>query len=212
MQVYNHFTTNVNIYRRNPNPTAKNFDDIFIGRAKKEVFHVPLHAIYAESRELYFSMRGYRTSVQGFSWNTNPSDFNYAHQLHCDPTKTFEPLYINASRLKTEIYYENTSKYTLLSAFYTIHLRPPLYLCNSLPIDIKVSVAGCSVRKEDGLEAQSSLQMAMNSGGYSREDFLDYGEKEVKSGNVLHLPTVRLSARGMESKSFLVVRVSKTQK
>ncbi|XP_016940577.3 intermembrane lipid transfer protein Vps13 [Drosophila suzukii] len=204
--IHNHFTTSVNIYRRNLAPTAESFDDIFIGRVgPHSVFHVPLHAIYADSKELYFSMRGYRTSVQGISWAANPSDMNYSHQLHCDPTKTFESLIINARRKKSEVYYENTSKYTLLSAFYTIHLRPPLYLRNSLPINIQVSVAGCSVRKEDALDTQSSVQVMDK--GYSKEDFLDYGEKPVNSGDVLHLPTVRLAATNKEAKSFLVVRL-----
>lgn len=139
----------------------------------------------------------------------NPSDLNYSHQLHCDPTNTFEPLIMNARRSKSEVYFENTNKYTLLSAFYTIHLRPPLYLRNSLPINIQVSVAGCSVRKEDGLDAQSSQRFVDR--GYRKEDFLDYGEKPVNSGDVLHLPTVRLASKGKESKSFLVVRVSISQ-
>ncbi|XP_017018537.1 intermembrane lipid transfer protein Vps13 [Drosophila kikkawai] len=206
VSIHNHFTCHIDIYRRNTNPTADNFEDIYVGQAKKgEVFHVPLHAIYADAKDLYFSMQGYRTSVQGIAWNTNPSDFNYSHQLHCNPTKTFEPLYINAQRKKTEIYNEYSNKYTMLSAFYTIHLRPPLYLRNSLPINIMVSVAGCSVMKEENLDAQSSMQLSKESS--IREEFLDYGEKEVKSGNVLHLPTVRLSTKGTESKSVLVVRL-----
>ncbi|XP_017049520.1 vacuolar protein sorting-associated protein 13 [Drosophila ficusphila] len=206
VSVHNHFTNSINIYRRNTMPTAQSFEDIFVGRVRAgEVFHVPLHAIYAEPKELHFSMRGYRTSVQGISWAASPSDLNYSHQLHCGPTKTFEPLFINARRKKTEVYFENTSKYTLLSATYTIHLRPPLYLRNSLPINIKVSVAGCSVRKEDGLDAQSSQRVVDR--GFNKEDFLDYGEKEVNSGDVLHLPTVRLAGKNKESKSFLVVRL-----
>ncbi|XP_052841610.1 intermembrane lipid transfer protein Vps13 [Drosophila gunungcola] len=206
VSVHNHFTTGMNIYRRNPAPTAQSFEDIYVGRVRPgEVFHVPLHAIYAEHKDLYFSMKGYRTSVQGISWSASPSDLNYSHQLHCDPTKTFEPLIINARRKKSEVYFENTTKYTLLSAFYTIHLRPPLYLRNSLPINIQVSVAGCSVRKEDGLDGQSSMKVIDK--GYSKEDFLDYGEKEVQSGDVLHLPTVRLASRDKEAKSFLVVRL-----
>ncbi|XP_017078120.1 vacuolar protein sorting-associated protein 13 [Drosophila eugracilis] len=206
VRVHNHFTTSVSIYRRNTAPTAECFQDIYIGRVRPgEVFHVPLHAIYADAKELYFSMRGYRTSVQGISWAASPSDLNYSHPLHCDPTKTFEPLIINARRKKTEVYFEGTNKYTLLSAFYTIHLRPPLYLRNSLPINIQVSVAGCSVLKEDGLDTVSSMQLVDK--GYNKEDFLDYGEKPVDSGNVLHLPTVRLASKDNEAKSFLVVRL-----
>ncbi|XP_017019677.1 intermembrane lipid transfer protein Vps13-like [Drosophila kikkawai] len=201
VSIHNHFTCHIDVYRRNTHPTVDNFQDIFVGRVKRgQVFHVPLHAIYADVKELYFSMRGYRTSDQGFAWNSNLSEADYSNQLHCNPTKTYEPLYINVRRKKTEIYHEYSNKYTILSAFYTIHLRPPLYLRNALPIEIMVSVAGCSVSK-DGLNAQSSMQFSGES--HIREEFLDYGEKTIKPGSVLHLPTVRLSS----TKSFLVVRM-----
>ncbi|EDW71988.1 uncharacterized protein Dwil_GK10679 [Drosophila willistoni] len=201
VNVHNHFSTSINVYRRK----QPEDEEILVGTAKPgEVFHVPLHAIYADSKELYFSIKGYKTSVQGISWRANPSDMNYSHQLQCDPTSTFEPLYINSIRRKDEVYYENTNKFKLLSAFYTIHLRPPLYLRNSLPIDIKVSVAGCSVRKET-VESHDATQDLVKK--YNREEFLDYGEKVVEPGDVLHLPTVKMSQKGKETKSFLVVRL-----
>ncbi|KAH8275295.1 hypothetical protein KR026_004712 [Drosophila bipectinata] len=205
VSIHNHFTTNVCVYRRNLHPTKQNFEDILVGRIPAGgLFHVPLHAIYGENKDLYFAMKGYRPSVQGISWAAHPSDTCYNHQLSCDPISSFEPLFINARRTKTEIYYEHTNKYTILSAFYTIHLRPPLYLRNCLPIDIKVSVAGCAVRN-DGLEEDSSIALMGNS--YQKEDLLDYGEKEVRSGDVLLLPTVRLVEKGNDRRTFLVVRL-----
>ncbi|XP_034653735.1 vacuolar protein sorting-associated protein 13 [Drosophila subobscura] len=199
VSVFNHFTTTISVYRRK----ATDGSDLLVGNAGPgQVFHVPLHAIYADSKELFFSLPGYKTSVQGISWNASPSDLNYSHQLQCDPVSTFEPLYINATRQKDEVYHENTNKFKLLSAFYTIHLRPPLYLRNALPINIMVSVAGCSVRK-DSLEVSSTDLVRK----HNKEDFLDYGEKQVNPGDVLHLPTVRLSEKGRDGKSFLVVRL-----
>ncbi|XP_030388188.1 vacuolar protein sorting-associated protein 13 [Scaptodrosophila lebanonensis] len=201
--IYNHFTTPINIYRRKPNDRT----EILVGSAPPNtIFHVPLHAIYADPKDLHFSISGYKTSVQGLAWNINPSDLNYSQQLQCDPIDTFEPLYLNALREKTEVYYENSNKYKLLSAFYTIHLRPPLLLCNALPIDIKVSVAGCSVRQVmSPTEEQARADELSNK--YNKEEFLDYGEKEVSPGDVLHLPTVKMSGKGKEARSFLVVRL-----
>ncbi|KAH8307603.1 hypothetical protein KR044_004766 [Drosophila immigrans] len=204
VSIRNHFTTPINIYRR-----KSNLEFTLVGKARpNEMMHVPLHAIYAEQKELYFSLAGYRTSVQGICWNVNPSDTNYEHQVQCDPIDTYEALYINAVRQKSDIYFEASEKYRLMSVTYTIHLRPPLYLRNSLPIDIKVSVLGCSVRKspltDNDTDRSTQLSRQTN---FQGEDFLDYGEKEVNPGHVLHLPTVRMFQKGKESKSVLVVRL-----
>lgn len=98
-------------------------------------------------------------------------------------------------------------KFMLLSAYYTIHLRPPLYLRNALPIDIKVSVAGCTVRNLDASKADEvdGTEIAKS---LIKEDLLDYGEKAVNPGDVLHLPTVQLTGRRKEAKSYIVIRVS----
>lgn len=57
-------------------------------------FNVPLHALYAVQKDLYFSISGYKTSVQGINWKESPSDFKYTKYLQCDPDETFEPFYI----------------------------------------------------------------------------------------------------------------------
>ncbi|XP_034479091.1 vacuolar protein sorting-associated protein 13 isoform X2 [Drosophila innubila] len=204
VSIRNHFTTPISVFRR-----KSNMSFTLVGQADSgQTMHVPLHAVYAESKELFFSLNGYKTSVQGICWNINPSDNNYSHQLQCDPVDTYEALYINATRQSRDIYFENTDKYRLMSVVYMIHLRPPLYLRNSLPIDIKVSVLGCSVRKGAQDISQASLVgNSLEDQKYQREDFLDYGEKEVNPGHVLHLPTVRMFQKGKESKSVLVVRL-----
>lgn len=145
--------------------------------------------------------------MQGFNWKECPSDLNYTKSLQCDPVETFESLYITGIREKQEIFHENTSKNTLLSAVYIIHLKPPLYLRNALPIDMKVSVAGCSVG-QDGLEKAVEIVDA-SSRSVVREEFLDYGEKTVSSGDSLHLPTFKLKSSSGEghASSYIVVRV-----
>lgn len=49
----NHFTTTVNVYRNKHGTTEK----VLVGEvAPGEVFHVPLHAIYAEAKDLFFAL------------------------------------------------------------------------------------------------------------------------------------------------------------
>lgn len=142
LNIHNHFTSTVSVYRNHSGAR------LLIGEIQpRSVFNVPLHSVYTDSKELYFSLPGYKASAQGFKWNDSPSDLNYSKSIQCDPINTFESLFINARREKTEIFHENTSKYTILSAYYTIHLRPPLYLRNALPIELYISVSGCSAKK-----------------------------------------------------------------
>jgi uncharacterized RmlC-like cupin family protein len=39
------------------------------------------------------------------------------------------------------------------------------------------------------------------------EDFLDYGEKLVKPGELLYLPTVKTMSKSVETHSYIVARV-----
>lgn len=107
-------------------------------------FNVPLHALYAESKDLYFGIDGYATSVLGISWNTSPNDLEYTKVLQCDPQHTFEPFHIKVIRERQDVFHEVTSRVTMLSACYVFHLRPPIYVRNALPINIHVSVSGSS--------------------------------------------------------------------
>lgn len=181
-------------------------------------FNVPLHALYAAHKELYFSIANYKTSVQGFNWKENPSDFKYMKYLQCDPIHTFEPFYITAIREREEVYYEVTTKFTMLSACYVINLKPPLYLRNALPIDIQISVAGCTVSQTEsnvGNEVADSNHQQTNykapyNTSLTKSDFLDYGEKVVKPGDLLHLPTVKTTAKEGERRSLIVARVRKS--
>lgn len=137
--------------------------------------------------------------------------------LQCDPIHTFEPFYITAIREREECYHEVTSKFTMLSACYVINLKPPLYLRNALPIDIQISVAGCTVSQNDSNAAKEIAENNHQEANYKRpplntsltkSDFLDYGEKVVKPGDLLHLPTVKTTAKEGERRSLIVARVS----
>lgn len=226
LQIENHFSTTIYVWRRSNSGELLRIGEMADGA----VFNVPLHALYVERQELYFSLAGYKTSVQGVNWTERPSDYEYTKLLHCDPEQTFEPFYLTAIRKRHEIYHEITSKHTMLSAYYVIHLHPPLYVRNALPLSLFVSVAGCSVAQtlETGTEAGESLANSAESvrpatGDTASElssgprrgsafidqqvDYLDYGEKEVKPGDILHLPTVKTRVREGANRSYIVARV-----
>lgn len=211
----NHFSTAVSIFRK------QNGNLIEIGQVDPgSTFNIPLHALYAPQKELFFSIANYKTSVQGFNWKENPSDFKYMKYLQCDPINTFEPFYITAIREREEVYHELTSKYTMLSVCYVINLKPPLYLRNALPIDIQISVAGCTVSQNESIPSNETAENSQQCIDYkgplnvslTKSDFLDYGEKVVKPGDLLHLPTVKTTAKEGERRSLLVARVSVVNK
>lgn len=106
LQVQNHFTAPISIYRLKDG-VAHLVHEIQPGA----LYNVPLHAIYTAAKELYFSMQGYKISIQGISWKESPSDFNLIRTLQCDPMSTFEPFYMNVSLCVTKKMIKNNFLY-----------------------------------------------------------------------------------------------------
>ncbi|XP_055538544.1 intermembrane lipid transfer protein Vps13 isoform X2 [Wyeomyia smithii] len=202
IQVFNHFTAPLFVHQ-------------FIAHEKQLVgeirpggfLNVPLYYLYSEPRELHFSMKGYHSSAQGLSWKEQPNNLELIKSLQCDPIKTFEPFYITAVRERHDVFHEVTSKHTMLSACYEIHLRPPLTVRNALPIDLTISVAGCSVRRELQNEIITSSESISTSSTIVGEDYLDYGEKSLRPGELLHLPTVKTTAVTSTETTYIVARL-----
>ncbi|XP_058466266.1 intermembrane lipid transfer protein Vps13 isoform X2 [Malaya genurostris] len=202
VQVFNHFTAPVYVYQ------FIDHEKYLVGEIRPAGFlNVPLYFLYSDSKELYFSMKGYHSSAQGISWKEQPNNSELIKSLQCDPIKTFEPFYINAVRERHGVFHEVTSKHTMLSACYEIHLRPPLMLRNALPIGLTVSVAGCSVRRDLQNEFITSSESISTTSTIVGEDYLDYGEKLLRPGELLHLPTVKTAARSTTEVSYLVARL-----
>ncbi|XP_059615380.1 intermembrane lipid transfer protein Vps13 isoform X2 [Phlebotomus argentipes] len=207
VQIHNHFSAVMSLFRR------VNGSFHLVGEIPpNKVFNVPLHAIYANNKELHFSLPNYKPSIQGINWKDSPSDFEYRKTLQCDPEVNYEPFYINAVRTRKDVYYEVTSKITMLSVCYIIHLRPPVLLRNTLPIPVIISVAGCSVVRDQAIvvprDETKEENMSLSVSQKECEDFLDYGEKVVQPGEMIHLPTIQLAAAHGESYSNIVVRIS----
>lgn len=213
LQIFNHFTVPISINR------YVNGAPAVVGQVMpNESFNVPLNCIHDSAKDLHFSIAGYRTSTQGMSWKESPGVSTLVKSLQCDPVNTYEPLYINAIRERFDVFFEISSKYTILSACYLIRLRPPLLLRNALPIDLVVSVAGCSSTRErdksirDQPADEEMTSAHQNTTGIEGEDFLDYGEKLIKPGELLHLPTVKTASKNSDSLMYIVARVRVAKK
>jgi vacuolar protein sorting-associated protein 13A/C len=56
-----------------------------------------------------------------------------------------------------QVYYEKTSKHTMSSTCYNIHLRPAVILKNFLPVDLVCCIQGIPTEKK--IKAGESIQM-----------------------------------------------------
>jgi len=56
-----------------------------------------------------------------------------------------------------QVYFENTTRHTMASTVYNVHLYPSIYLKNFLPIDIIICLPGTV--QENLLEASASMQL-----------------------------------------------------
>ncbi|XP_029725509.1 intermembrane lipid transfer protein Vps13 isoform X2 [Aedes albopictus] len=201
VQIYNHFTAPIYVHQ------FIDHEKYVVGEVRPGgFFNVPLYFLY-NHMDLHFSMKGYHSSAQGISWKESPNNLNMIKSLQCDPIRTFEPFYINAVRERHDVFHEVTSKHTMLSACFEIHLRPPLMLRNALPIGLTISVAGCSVRRELEADIITSTESLSTQSTIVGEDYLDYGEKLLRPGELLHLPTVKTAARSATETSYIVARL-----
>ncbi|XP_018308960.1 vacuolar protein sorting-associated protein 13A isoform X2 [Mycetomoellerius zeteki] len=68
-----------------------------------------------------------------------------------------EPFYIQSVGEIEQVYFENTTRHTMASTVYNVHLYPSVYLKNFLPIDIIICLPGTV--QENLLEASASMQL-----------------------------------------------------
>lgn len=92
LKVFNHFSAPIEVHQ------IEKDKFINIGEVQpNSTFNIPLPYIYSAEKNIHFSIKGYKVSIQGIGWKENPSDHNLLKTLQCDPVKTYEPFYINVS-------------------------------------------------------------------------------------------------------------------
>lgn len=156
IQVHNHFNVGVNVYYM----TARGNEVESIGVVEPgKKINLPLKAVYTPTSELFFSVDGHSVSVQPFVWRDLQKTLGMTNLLQCDPKskEEMEPFFIKAVGEMEQIFYENTSRHTMASTCYNVHLRPAVILKNFLPIDLVCQLQGAA--DERPLKAGERMQI-----------------------------------------------------
>ncbi|KAL0119958.1 hypothetical protein PUN28_007968 [Cardiocondyla obscurior] len=159
LQVHNHFAQSISVYYM----TKRGNEVECVGTvAPDEKLNLPLDAVYTPTNMywLFFSIDGYMVSVEPFIWKDLQKTVSMTKLLKCEPRSkqdTTEPFYIQAVGEIEQVYFENTTRHTMASTIYNVHLYPSVYLKNFLPIDIIIRLPGSA--QENLLEASASLQL-----------------------------------------------------
>ncbi|XP_032688033.1 vacuolar protein sorting-associated protein 13 isoform X3 [Odontomachus brunneus] len=159
LQVHNHFAQPISVYYM----TKRGNEVECVGTvAPDEKLNLPLDAVYTPTNIywLFFSVDGYMVSVEPFIWKDLQKTVSMTKLLKCESRfkqDVTEPFYIQALGEIEQVYFENTSRHTMASTIYNVHLYPSVYLKNFLPIDIIICLPGTA--QESLLEASASLQI-----------------------------------------------------
>ncbi|XP_012058655.1 PREDICTED: vacuolar protein sorting-associated protein 13C [Atta cephalotes] len=159
LQVHNHFAQPISVYYM----TRRGNEVECVGTvAPDEKLNLPLDAVYTPTNIywLFFSVSGYMVSVEPFVWKDLQKTISMTKLLKCESRSkqdSTEPFYIQAVGEIEQVYFENTTRHTMASTVYNVHLYPSIYLKNFLPIDIIICLPGTV--QENLLEASASMQL-----------------------------------------------------
>ncbi|XP_033213445.1 vacuolar protein sorting-associated protein 13 isoform X2 [Belonocnema kinseyi] len=160
LQVYNHFNVPVSVYYM----TKRGNEVERVGTVNPdEGLNLPLDAVYTPTNIywLFFNVEGYMVSIEPFIWKDLQKTVSMTKLLKCEPRskqERSEPFYVQAVGEIEQVYFENTTRHTMASTIYNVHLYPSVYLKNFLPIDITVCQTGTA--QEVKIEASKTLQLS----------------------------------------------------
>ncbi|XP_076249315.1 vacuolar protein sorting 13C isoform X2 [Calliopsis andreniformis] len=159
LQVHNHFSEPISVYYM----TKRGNEIECVGTvAPDSKLNLPLDTVYTPTNVywLFFSVDGYMVSIEPFVWKDLQKTVSMTKLLKCESRtkqEITEPFYLKVVGEIEQIYFENTSRHTMASTIYNVHLYPSVYLKNFLPIDIIICLPG--VVQEKLLEAGTSYQI-----------------------------------------------------
>ncbi|XP_044259687.1 vacuolar protein sorting-associated protein 13 isoform X2 [Tribolium madens] len=136
LKVYNHFNIPIEVYYMTVR--GNELESITTIQPDSHV-NIPLKAVYTPTNELFFSVDSYSVTTTPYVWKDLQTNLTVTKTLHCQPKEVElrnEPFIIQAVGEMEQVYFENTSKHTMSSTCYNIHLRPAVVFKNCLPIDI----------------------------------------------------------------------------
>ncbi|XP_021940255.1 vacuolar protein sorting-associated protein 13 isoform X3 [Zootermopsis nevadensis] len=156
IQVVNHFNEPINVYYM----TKRGNEVECVGTVESgDHINLPLSAVYTPTNELFFSVKGYTVSVTPFVWKDLQNQLTTTKLLQCDPKSKddVEPFFMKIVGEMEQVYYEKTSRHTMSSTCYNIHLRPAVILKNFLPVELVCCIQGIPTEKK--IKAGESIQM-----------------------------------------------------
>lgn len=108
----------------------------------KSTLNLPFKSVYTDNSEIFFSVNGFTVTKIPFVWKELQSKVNMSKLLICEPKNdelSSDPFIIKARGETNQIFYENTSRCTILSTNYRIILGPAVVLKNLLPVNVTCS-------------------------------------------------------------------------
>ncbi|KAH1006005.1 hypothetical protein HUJ04_006891 [Dendroctonus ponderosae] len=159
LQVYNHFSVPVEVYYM----TVRGNELELVGSVEPNgTLNLPLKAVYTPTSELFFGISGYSVTTSPYIWKNLQTNMNIVKILQCPVVQTSvdsdkSPFLIKAIGEMEQVYYENTTRHTMASTCYNIHLRPAAIFKNFLPLTIIVCVD--ELAEEIEVKAGDTLQL-----------------------------------------------------
>ncbi|XP_066252738.1 intermembrane lipid transfer protein Vps13 isoform X1 [Euwallacea similis] len=159
LQVYNHFSVPLDVYYM----TARGNELELIGAVEPNAtLNLPLKAVYTPTSELFFGVSGYCVTTLPYVWRELQTNMSMVKVLQCPVVQENaesgkSPFLIKAVGEMLQVYYENTTRHTMASTCYNIHLRPAAIFKNFLPLPIIVCVD--ELAEEVEVKAGDTLQL-----------------------------------------------------
>ncbi|XP_042203320.1 vacuolar protein sorting-associated protein 13-like isoform X2 [Homarus americanus] len=205
VQVTNHLDVTVDVYYMTERGNEVEF---VLSLEQDECAMLPLLAVYTPTAELFFSVKGHSVCIVPFVWRVLQNNPGHVQELQCVPRDVHEvhaiPFLIAATGDVEQILWENTSRRTMKSALYKVHLRPPMVLHNLLPVPISLdppgTIVSCVIMPGSSLHLTKARLGSM----YLELKLLDYQSRDWVCGKSLEMNPPELSVWTFESRGDIM--------
>ncbi|KAK8381851.1 hypothetical protein O3P69_015099 [Scylla paramamosain] len=205
VEVINHLDVPVEVYYMTE---RGNEVEAVVSLGQKESALLPLHAAYSPTAELFFCVEGHNVCILPFVWRILQNNPDYEMKLSCPPKDVKEihgtPFLMFASGEVEQILWENTSRRTMKSTLYKIHLHPCLVLHNLLPVPISLEPPGTMTTRVIMPGASLNLTKAQLGSMYLELVLMDYLSRDWICGKPLESSPPELSVWTFKSRGDIM--------
>lgn len=205
VEVTNHLDVPVEVYYMTE---RGNEVEAVVSLGQKESALLPLHAAYSPTAELFFCVEGHNVCILPFVWRILQNNPDYEMKLSCPPKDVKEihgtPFLMFASGEVEQILWENTSRRTMKSTLYKVHLHPCLVLHNLLPVPISLEPPGTMTTRVIMPGASLNLTKAQLGSMYLELMLMDYLSRDWVCGKPLESSPPELSVWTFKSRGDIM--------